>query len=387
MLVSEKRILIGILRSVLDEKPFSEEIAGLINSTSLSSVYNIAKKQDLAHFIGYSFDLNGIEYPDVDTARLCESALYSAKLRGERTSIELKRLCQLLQNAQIQYIPLKGAVIRNSYPASWLRTSCDIDILVHKADLNKAVDVFKKQLNYTQMSISAHDISLRSEDGVNLELHYGFSDPGVSHDEIWAESKPRDDDPYRYEMSGETFLFCHLAHMAKHFGYGGCGIRPFADIYVMKKALHYDSARLEKMLAEKSLSQFAKAVFDLTDVWFADKESSAELDFVADCVLNGSVHGDMQTKVAIKQTTKKSRSGYIFSRIFLKRSVLKYAYPIVEKHPLLTPFCQIHRLIKVIFTGKLKKATDEFKIAKNTDEASVDNASRLLDILGIGPNP
>ncbi len=56
-------------------------------------------------------------------------------------------------------MPLKGSVIRNMYPEPWMRTSCDIDILVEKSSL----DVAKKAvqaIGFEYKGMGSHDISL-----------------------------------------------------------------------------------------------------------------------------------------------------------------------------------------------------------------------------------
>lgn len=50
-----------------------------------------------------------------------------------------------LESQQIEYILLKGAVIRDLYPQKWMRTSCDIDVLVHEDELNCAISIIEKR--------------------------------------------------------------------------------------------------------------------------------------------------------------------------------------------------------------------------------------------------
>jgi hypothetical protein len=48
---------------------------------------------------------------------------------------EFERICLVLEKAKIPHIPLKGSVLRKLYKEPWLRTSCDIDILVQEETL------------------------------------------------------------------------------------------------------------------------------------------------------------------------------------------------------------------------------------------------------------
>ena len=58
---------------------------------------------------------------------------------------EYENLCSAFEKAQIPFLPLKGSVIRKYYPEAWMRTSCDIDILVHDEDVGRAKEIQKAQ--------------------------------------------------------------------------------------------------------------------------------------------------------------------------------------------------------------------------------------------------
>ena len=69
-------------------------------------------------------------------------------------------------------MPLKGSVLRASYPQDWMRTSCDIDILVHREDLERAVELLVEKKQYRREVTNLCDVSLYAPSGVHLELHY-----------------------------------------------------------------------------------------------------------------------------------------------------------------------------------------------------------------------
>ena len=77
-----------------------------------------------------------------------KNARLMAIYRYEQSRYELNRICKTLNDAQISFVPLKGAVIRNYYSEPWLRTSCDIDVLVREEDLKQAVKVLVSELHY-----------------------------------------------------------------------------------------------------------------------------------------------------------------------------------------------------------------------------------------------
>ncbi|MFX7845188.1 nucleotidyltransferase family protein, partial [Acinetobacter baumannii] len=78
--------------------------------------------------------------------------------------------------------------------------------------------------------------------GQHIELHFNLIEDhrikGASAilNRVWDAAVPCGGWTYQYEMPDELFYFYHIAHMAKHVENGGCGIRPFLDIWVL---MHY----------------------------------------------------------------------------------------------------------------------------------------------------
>ena len=198
----------------------------------------------------------------------------TAVYRYVRLTGTLELLCNALSQAQIPHIPLKGSVLRPLYPEPWQRTSCDIDILVKPEDLERASQLLQKQYQYTYKGKSSHDISLFSPEGMHLELHYDTIDEGWASDSrkvmarVWEYAHPVVEGSFRYELSNELFWFYHIAHMARHFENGGCGVRPFVDLWIMKNKMPCDPKKYNALLEEGKLTRFAEAVVRLSDVWF-----------------------------------------------------------------------------------------------------------------------
>ena len=65
---------------------------------------------------------------------------------------------------------------------------------------------------------------------------------------------------FRYEMTDEFFYFYHIAHMAKHFENGGCGIRPFVDLVVLDRMDSENFSKRDELLKSGGLLQFARAI-------------------------------------------------------------------------------------------------------------------------------
>ena len=61
----------------------------------------------------------------------------------------LRKITSALDDAEIPYVPLKGAVLQYLYPDPNMRTSGDIDILTHEEDLDRAVHAIEENAGFT----------------------------------------------------------------------------------------------------------------------------------------------------------------------------------------------------------------------------------------------
>ena len=68
------------------------------------------------------------------------------------------------------FLPWKGAVFCKYYPEEWMRTSCDIDVLVRRDGLDGAVAWLTKRYGYVEKERATHDVSLYSMTGIHVEL-------------------------------------------------------------------------------------------------------------------------------------------------------------------------------------------------------------------------
>ena len=139
-----------------------------------------------------------------------------AVLRYEKINYELECLRETLNEAKIPFIPLKGSVIRQYYPEPWMRTSCDIDILVHESDLEAATSAVVEKLSYEEEGKGSHDIGLFSPGGVHLELHYSLIESDIIGkadrmlEPVWEQVSPTEKYPYDYEMTDALYYYYHI---------------------------------------------------------------------------------------------------------------------------------------------------------------------------------
>ncbi len=375
-------VLFHLIRcELLGETP-EQYIVDSIDDSTLQKLYKISKTHDIATIVWNSLAKLNVASQEVKDKFVKQQML--AVYRYERSKYELKQISEFLNENKIEFIALKGSVLRDYYPEPWMRTSCDIDILVHEEDIEKAKDLLIQKMEYKFLVRGSHDIEFMSPSDIRVELHYSLIEDDIALkadiplNKVWEFTTPAEEYPMMRKISNEMFYYYHIAHMVKHFLSGGCGIRPFIDLFIMNQQFAFDKDKKKELLVQGGLLKFASEIENLTEIWFNGKshtELSQKMEYY---LLSGGLYGTVQNKVAVQQTQKGGKFQYVWSRIWLSFDKLKFQYPILNKHKWLFPFCQICRWFRMIFCGKVKRSTTELKI---NSRVSNDKATLIQDIL------
>ena len=369
--------------SVCGKEP-TAELEQACTQEMLEKACSLGADHDLAHLIGQA--TGKLKMPDCQAVRWAKEAAMQAFMRHVRQEYAFGTVCRLLEQAQISFIPLKGLVLRQWYPENWFRTSCDMDILIREADLESARQLLE-QNGWNYIGKSSHDISLMSPQGVHLELHHTTIEDCVSEagaavmEGIWEDARPLPGKQYHMAVSDSLFYFYHMAHMAKHFLYGGCGLRSFLDVWILNHCVKPETERRAELLEKGGLTAFAKAAEKLADSWF----SGAPLDEMSgqfqDFVLRGGTYGSLENRVSLQQGQEGGKWRFAMKRIFQPYDILKYRFPVLKKHRWLTPFFQPVRWFQLIFGGRWNHSVDEFTTAAEVTEGDQCAVRQLLDYL------
>ena len=380
------QILFALLRSAICETKLTEEEKRDYMPDLLPDMQRMASKHDVAHLLICGLMQNELvskEQYDLDTNIL------NAIFRYEQIRFEYENLCAAFEKAQIPFLPLKGSVIRKYYPEEWMRTSCDIDILVHREDLDSAISCLANHYHYTEKERATHDVSLYSPSGIHVELHFDLVEEGRANNAIdvlktvWENVTLHENSVYWYDMSDEYFYFYHIAHMAKHFENGGCGIRPFIDLWILDNVAKVDRSACDTLLAKGDLLKFAKTSRTLSEIWFGGKTPDVVSLELQDYILHGGVYGSTDNRVALQQTKRGGRLGYLLSRIFVSSDRLKRYYPILEKHSWLMPVMQVRRWFMLLKPDVAEMAKREIAVNNTMDSNYSMQLSALQKKIGL----
>lgn len=336
----------------------------VMNDKFLVELLVLSRKHDVANIVASALLNNGF-LENCPQRGQYMNEIYKSLYTYEKQKATLEQISEVFIANRIDHIPLKGAVIRKFYPQPWMRTGCDIDILVKEKDLQKATDVLLGIEGYCLKNESSHDLVFSTGDSVLIELHYKLlgskKSPLYSSaiSSVW-KTAIYDGNSNRCCLSNEVFYYYHILHMAKHFRIGGCGVRPFLDLYIIENNHNIDYEKVEKLLRKSKLRKFAENARKLSRVWFSGEEHSELTLQMQSFVLDGGTFGTVGTRAESVYQRKGNKFNYALSRVFVPYRYLKRDYPIIEKYPILTPLFELCRIFSLMF-GK-KKAFREIYI-------------------------
>lgn len=373
--------LFALLRSAICGEKLEESEKGRFVAQQLPELVELANKHDIGHLLALGLKQNDLP---------CEShTLFTAVYRYERINYEFGELCSTLEEAGIPFMPLKGSVLRKYYPEEWMRTSCDIDILVREEDSEKAAALLVEQCAYVRSGKGSHDISLFAPNHVHLELHYNLVEDGIANESaavlsaVWETANLCAGYQYWYEMPDKMFYFYHIAHMAKHFENGGCGLRPFIDLWILDKMEGANRSERDTLLQKGKLLTFAQAARKLSEVWFDGREMDFISQQMEDYILRGGVYGSNENRITVQQQKKGGRLKYALSKIFIPYDTIKFHYPILEKYRWLTPIMEIRRWCKLIFCGHVRRTVKELTYNQNVSSDKAEETKQFLSNIGL----
>lgn len=392
--MNTKELMLALLRAGLrGEAVSAETLAAAQSADAQRELFALAKRFDLAHVVGERLSAAGLltdgEEPGRGRAADFKTEQMMAVMRYRRLEHELCSVCELFEREGIPHIPLKGSVIRKFYPKPWMRTSCDVDILVKPEDTERAASLLVSELGYDRGGTGSHDVSLFAESGIHVELHYSMIEEGVLSasykllSEVWEHASLAEGSVYRYELSDEVFYFYHISHMAKHFLNGGCGIRPFMDIWILRHAVEYDGEKRARLIREGKLEAFTAAAQQLSECWFGNGAHNGLTEEMENFLMSGGTYGGFENSIAVSQVREGGKLKYAVSKIFLPYDIIKFHYPRLQKHRWLTPIYQVRRWFKLLFCGGVKRSVKTLKKNSSITADDAERTKKLLTELGI----
>ena len=179
------------------------------------------------------------------------------------------------------------------------------------------------------------------------------------------------------------FYYYHMAHMAKHYVQGGCGIRPFLDLWILNNRIDFDKTEREELLQRGGLLTFAREAEYLSKVWFENEPRTPLIEQMEEYLLGAGVYGNLSNRVVANQVKRGGKIKYALSKIWLPYENLKYYYPGVRKRKWFVPFYQVRRWCRVLFGKGRKHAIKELKVNSSVSDEKKNEIKELFKRLDL----
>ena len=233
--------------------------------------------------------------------------------RTVQKSIQLQilnsKLTQMLREAGITAVTLKGYSVSRYFPVPEYRKSGDVDLFVSgKENIEKAVKLLENNGFHTTDSWHAnHHLVFISDRNETVELHVSwveeFKEKHLNKyiTKIQKESmnhcallNQNDLQLYVYDLPYHAFYL--LLHMYQHFTASGFGVRNLCDWVVLWEHCHNKEERniFRKLIGESGMHAFAQAVTGICIDYLGLKKEYSPIDVSgADTILEHQLLRDI----------------------------------------------------------------------------------------------
>lgn len=371
-----EKLTIEALRCALT----GETLVKAPTDAEMEAMYLCADRYDLAHCVGYALERASL-LPKSDIGNAFRKKQMEVIWRTEQQEYESERIGAVLEQANIAHIFLKGVALRHLYPQPWLRTSVDVDVLVQEKEHEKAIALLCTKLGYKIGLRTPHDTRLDFPSGLFAELHIMLSGTEPAEEALscaWETSVPIEGKKWERALSPELFYVYHIAHMAKHFEEGGCGVRPLMDLLIMEQTISRDRKETEKLLRKANLLVFAETAEGLKNYWFSGGAGSDLAQRMGDYILSGGLFGSVEKRVAVGHIMTGGRMKYFFTRVFLPYETMTKIYPPLKTHWWRLPYYELCRWCRLLFRGSAEKVWAELRKNRTISKESICTTELLL---------
>lgn len=359
-MVDVQKGIIALVRSALKAEP-----AALPEGFDWDEALQIAGNHHIAPMIFYGVFNSGIKIPEDIHAALRKWA-YSAAVVDENQKHESHMLFEAFSQNNVEFMPLKGSVLKRLYPKTDMRVMSDVDVLV-KAEQYDKICAIMKNLGYSGVAESDYEFKWSKPPQMAVEIHKRLVSPKNADlykyfADGWALAKSAGKNGCHYEMSAEHHFIYLFAHFSKHYRNGGVGIKHFIDFWVFinknpELNLDYIKTQLEKL----GLGAFFKNILRVINVWFEGAAADELAEFITARLFAAGAYGTHENRVVAlaaraqksARRSAKTRGKRVLGALFLPYALMCERYPVLKKAPVLLPIFWALRILEaVIFNRK-----------------------------------
>jgi len=309
-------------------------------------------------------------------------------MRHQQQARAIDEIYRNFEENGIDYLPLKGCIMKPLYPNPEMRIMGDADILIRMEDREKLQFLMEK-LGFHEEKETYHEWIWTRND-LFLELHKClFAEVERDFAPVFGDGweKARKVSGCRYALPPEeTYLFL-FTHMAKHYRNNGIGARQFVDLFVYRRAHpELDEEAVCRTMNRLHLLEFYRNTRNMLLVWFENGQPDEKTERMTRYVLSGGNWGDEETGFVTVQAKSghsgDARARAVWEAIFPPLERMRYSFRILFKYPFLYPFLWPVRWVQGILTrpGQILR---KFRVIGGVSNEKVDRRLEELESVGL----
>jgi len=379
--------VLNLVQAAIEQKPMD-----LSESFSIEETLPLLRLHNISTMCFYGAALCGVDRKSPPMQELL-SGCYRSVLNSARQDQVFAQISKVFADNQIDYMPLKGILLKHMYPQPEMRVMGDLDILIRMEQYETVTGLFT-QLGYVFLKETDHELIWDCK-GVHVELHKRVM-PSYNKDyyayfgDGWRLAKCQNGTCYT--MTDEDQFVYLFTHYAKHYRDGGIGIKQTVDLHLyLKQHPHMDKAYVRRELSKLQLQDFYDNLCRTLQTWFDGKEEDNITQLITDTVFKSGVFGERENQilsggVRVVSTTKESaRKNKWRKAIFLPYDSMCNRYPVLKRLPIALPIMWIVRWFEAVLfkRANIRRTLEEISVL---EEEKVNEQQAKLESIGLSFN-
>lgn len=364
----------------------------LLEAPDMDGLFQLAAKHKIGALMYYALHNAGYDNEPVTQNLFFHCCRYMAVSEGQMAMIE--RVFSAFEEHHIDYLPLKGVLLKGIYPRPEMRRMGDADILFRREQYDTIKELLI-EMGFVFDYETDHE-AVWKHPSLLLEMHkrivprrdqdlYRYFGNG------WAHAVADGNDTCRYHFTPEMQFVSLFVHLVKHYRGGGIGLSHMIDLWVFRN--HHpelDEAVIRAELDKVYLGEFYANVWETLLVWFEGAEATEKTDFITNVIFENGVYGTRErahlSYVAKAGHGEKARKNSYMMKlvrlVFPPKQTLLTKYPVLRRCGVLLPVIWLVRWVDTLLFHRKRIAQRNTDIQR-TNVESIEQFEQALHYVGL----
>lgn len=380
-----QKSILTLIKSALIDKPLP-----LPPDFSLEGILPLCREHEITPMVCEGAVNCGIHNNPSFRPMLLESCQHA--LASERQAALVKTILRAFNQHGIDYMPVKGCLMKQRYPKHEFRPMGDADILIRPEQYQK-IRTIMLELGFKEGVESNHEYIWNSV-SLQVELHKRLV-PSYNKDyyayfgDGWRLATLQKGT--RYAMKPEDEFIYLFVHLAKHYRDGGIGCRQMVDLWVQRRLFpDLDEAYLRRELRKLRLVEFYDNIHKTLTVWFEDGEPDEVTECITEFIFSAGSWGKEENHILSDALREQKMAGSALGGKFMTGVKLVFPpysgmamhFPVLKKIPILLPIMWPVRWCELLFVRR-KSAMEKGALMRTATVERVRSYQEQLNYVGL----